>query len=78
MVPPPGTAERSENAAWYLNVFFVGYKCDLGWNVGLVRSSRTAAGLFAPAAESFSYGAIKSSFRCDATEFTWDGGERLA
>ena len=35
------------------------------------------AGLFAPAAESFSYGAIKSSFRCDAIELTWDDGESL-
>lgn len=32
-----------KNAAWYVNVLFVGYKCDLGWNVGLVRSSRAAA-----------------------------------
>lgn len=29
------------------------------------------------AAESFSYGAIKSSFRHDGIELTWDGGERL-
>lgn len=43
VVPPPGTADCSENAAWYINVFFVGYKCDLSWNVGLVRSSHTAA-----------------------------------
>lgn len=82
MVPPTGTADSNENAAWYINVFFVAYKCDLDWHVGLVRSSHTAddctQDYLLLLQTRLVMKQIKSSFRCDAIEFIWAGGERLA
>ena len=42
------------------------------------RCSWLHAGIFAPAEQICSYEVVRSSFRCDSIEISWDDGERFA